>query len=266
MRRAFVALFLLLAFAGCFQSETLVRVRADGSGTIEQTFTMSKATIAQMRALSAEMGGGDDEFELMDLEKLEAQAALLGEGVRFVSAEPIADSDGEGYRAVYAFTDVTALRIAPGGPDLENESAGPPGPPITFDFEPGTGTLSIHQPQPPELDSVEAAQQEQYVEETLADSAAVAALSEQAAVLFEGMRLRMLVEPEGEIAETSATFREDAAVVLFDLDMGALLKHPERLVALQMAGAQSPSEMKELLADIPGLQVEPQETVTVVFE
>ena len=265
MRRLIAAFFLTTALAGCFQSETIVRVRADGSGTIEQVFTMSKATVAQMRAFSAEMGG--EPFTLMDVEKLEAQAAQMGEGVRFVTAEPISDAGGEGYRAVYAFTDVTALRLSTSGPDLGEDSAEPTGPPITFAFEPGSpATLTIRQPQTPEPDSTQIAQQEQHVEETLADSAATAMLHEQAAALFEGMHVRMIVEPQGEIAETSATFREDDAVVLFDLDMSALLEHPEQLVALQVAGTRSPTEMKELLSDIPGLQVEPQETVTVVFE
>lgn len=265
MRRPFLALLLLLPFTGCFETDTLIRVRADGSGTIEQTIRMSKQTLAQMRALASEMGDAET-FELMDVEKLEAQASRFGEGVRFVTAEPLADEHGEGYRAVYAFSDVTALRITSGSPDVDDGSASAEEP-VTFAFEPGRpATLTIRQPDVPLPDSAEAAAQDTAIAAVAADSTAMAALGEQAAAIFEGMRMRMAVEPQGSIQETAATFRDGNRIVLFDVDMGALLEHPEKLAALQVTGARTPAEMQALLADIPGLRIEPQRSVTVVFE
>lgn len=264
MRRYLLALLLLTPLAGCFETDTLVRVRADGSGTIEQTLRMSTEALAQMRAFAEDMGG-EEEFELMDVEKLRAQATDFGEGVRFVTAEPLADEEGEGYRAVYAFSDVTKLRLTSGDPGMEEGADDEE--PVTFAFVPGPpATLTIRQPdlQPP--DSAEAAQQDSSIAAIAADSTAMAELSTQAAALFEGMRLRMAVEPQGTIHETSATHRDGKRIVLFDVDMGALLEHPEKLAALQVTGARTPAEMQTLLADVPGLRIEPQRSVTVVFE
>ncbi len=265
MRRCLLALLLLLPFTGCFETDTLIRLRADGSGTIEQTIRMSKQTLAQMRALASEMGD-EDGFDLMDVEKLETLAAEFGEGVRFVTAEPLPAEHGEGYRAVYAFSDVTALRITSGSPDVDDDAASAEEP-ITFAFEPGhPATLTIRQPDVPLPDSAEAAAQDTAIAAVTADPAAMAALTEQAAAIFEGMRMRVTVEPQGAIQETAATFRDGNRVVLFDVDMGALLQHPEKLAALQVTGARTPAEMQALLADVPGLRIEPQRTVTVVFE
>ena len=38
-----------LAAAGCFQSTTLIRINADGSGTIEQTTIVTEAALQQLR-------------------------------------------------------------------------------------------------------------------------------------------------------------------------------------------------------------------------
>lgn len=265
MRRCLLALLVLLPFTGCFETDTLIRVRADGSGTLEQTIWMSKQTLAQMRALASEMGE-EDGFDLIDVEKLKTLAAEFGEGVRFVTAEPLADEHGEGYKAVYAFSDVTTLRITSGGPEVDDGSDDAEEP-VTFAFAPGRpATLTIRQPDVPLPDSAEAAAQDTAIAAVTADSTAMAALSEQASAIFEGMRMRMAVEPQGTIQETDATFRDGNRVVLFDVDMGALLEHPEKLAALQVTGAKTPAEMQALLADIPGLRIEPQRSVTVVFE
>lgn len=150
MRRCLLALALLAPLAGCFETDTLVRVRPDGSGTIEQTVRISHAALEQMRAFAEDVG----EFEVMDLEKLRAQAAAFGDGVRFVTAEPISDGGGEGYRAVYAFDDVAALRLRSGTPNTEPDDEEP----VTFSFEPGVpATLTVRQPDLPAPDSAEAA-------------------------------------------------------------------------------------------------------------
>ena len=262
MRRLLLALLLLTPLTGCFESDTLVRVRPDGSGTIEQTLRISHAALEQMRAF-AEDFGDEGEFEVMDLEKLRAQAADFGDGVRFVTAEPLSDDVGEGYRAVYAFDDVAALRLRSGTPNTEPEDEEP----VTFAFEPGApATLTIRQPAFTPPDSAEAAQQDTSIAALTSDPEAMAALREQAAAVFDGMKLRMAVEPQGAIDTTTATHRDGQRIVLFDVDMGALLEHPEKLAALRATGARTPTEMQALLADIPGLRIEPERTVTVVFE
>jgi hypothetical protein len=42
--------------AGCFNSTTVISVKPDGSGTIEQTTTMSPQALAQMQQMTGGMG------------------------------------------------------------------------------------------------------------------------------------------------------------------------------------------------------------------
>jgi len=49
------------AVSGCIQSSTLIKMKPDGSGTIEQTMTMNADAVAQFSALAAM---GDDKAAL----------------------------------------------------------------------------------------------------------------------------------------------------------------------------------------------------------
>ena len=65
---------------GCFQVDTVVRVKKDGSGTVEERMVMGGMFVAQMKMMSAQMGAmggeaaGAGEFSLLDEEKLRARA------------------------------------------------------------------------------------------------------------------------------------------------------------------------------------------------
>src|SRR5215207_8228339 len=87
--RAFRFLTVLLAtttLTACLNSTTLVKVKPDGSGTVEQT------TLVNMAALKGMMGansGGPASGPMMNKADLERTAARMGEGVTLVSMEPI---------------------------------------------------------------------------------------------------------------------------------------------------------------------------------
>ena len=68
-----------------------------------------------------EVGGKPMVLDAKDVEQAKAEAAKLGEGVTFVKAEPIDTKEAKGMRAIYAFKDVTKLKVSqkpssPGGP------------------------------------------------------------------------------------------------------------------------------------------------------
>ena len=83
--------------------------------------------------------------------------------------------------------------------------------------------------------------------------------------MLKGARQNIVVEVEGEIAETNAKFREGKRqVVLMDVPMDKLTANP---AAMKLMMSKSPDQQEKLskLA-IEGLKVEdPAKTVTIQF-
>src|SRR5689334_16253359 len=114
------ALLSTLSLTGCIQSVAVLHVNADGSGTLENQTLMTSAALAQVRQLTGALGGNSKPMDLFSEDQARAAAAQMGEGVTLVSSAPISSPDGEGRTAVYAFRDVTKLRVSqapqtPGG-------------------------------------------------------------------------------------------------------------------------------------------------------
>ena len=52
-----------LLCSACFQFSTVLTLKADGSGTIDQRLLFTQATVAQLRQLAALGGGGGNGFD-----------------------------------------------------------------------------------------------------------------------------------------------------------------------------------------------------------
>ena len=67
-----------VSLTACLNSTTLVKVKPDGSGTVEQT------TLMNVAALKGMMGGAAGQMNgpMMNREELERTATRMGEGVR----------------------------------------------------------------------------------------------------------------------------------------------------------------------------------------
>src|SRR5207247_824369 len=99
-----------LLCSACFQFSTVLTLKADGSGTIDQRLLFTQATVAQLRQLAA-LGGGGTDFDPVSEQQARDTAATMGPGVTYVSSTAINNSDGVGRDIKYAFTDITQLRI-----------------------------------------------------------------------------------------------------------------------------------------------------------
>jgi hypothetical protein len=277
--------------AGCMDVTTDVFVRKDGSGTITETAYFSPMLMQMTQEMAQGMGEGSEGLPLFDPESLEEKAPVMGEGVSFVSSEEIAHEDGrKGYRVVYAFQDVSRLRLR-GTPD---SPAGPPGmpapgmgvpgmtgtggapapaeeePPITFAFAPGsTPTLSVHLPRP-EPPAEEPGPDESGPGPGGSPPEADEMLNEEMLkMVFGGFRVLMRIQVEGTIKETNATYvNEDRnGVTLVRMDLGQLLEDPEQLARLQSVGQVTDMETaKQVLEDFPGIEFETETEVTLKFK
>src|SRR5262245_56284980 len=103
--------------SGCLTSVTTIKVKPDGSGTIEQSIAMKAEAAAQLTAMAAtfgdtaEKGKAAEPLELFSDKDMREAATKFGEGVTFVSSQPIKTNDMVGRVATYAFADITKVRV-----------------------------------------------------------------------------------------------------------------------------------------------------------
>lgn len=252
-----------LALAGCFQSTTILKVNGDGSGTIEETTIVTHAGMAQLKQI-APIGGDGQGFDMFTEQQARSMAAAIGPTVTYVSSEPLQTADGEGRGAVYAFPDITQVRInlrpqsgvivrAPGAPGDEA---------VTFAFAEaadGRDRLVIHVPPVP---AIPMAGQRRAPAPTAPDAAPSrqAPSAAQLAMLtnlLAGAKVRIAVEPGGTLLTTDSPYSDGKQVTLFAVDFDKMTD-PTALMRLQSA---RPDDRP----DIPGLQATFGRDITIDF-
>jgi hypothetical protein len=262
-----IALFLL---AGCFQVSTVVRVNPDGSGTVLETMLLSKKMIAQMNEMmqgfAGESGAKPEPIELFEPAKLKAQAAGMGKGVTYLSGVKSETAEYSGYTATYAFRDINSLRLGQKSGESSGAGGQAPSMPVLFHFRKGSpATLTIEQPREK---SPEKGVEEQ-AGKVDSPPAAKGAISDeeakQLAEMFLGMKMALAVEVNGTIVETNATHRDGGRITIIDFDLakfGSSLPQMEKLKRLKGSSA---ADAKELLKDFPGVKVDLNDRLKVVF-
>ena len=277
---------LALALAGavllpaCIKDETVIKLKPDGSGTIEKTTTMSKEMFKQLEEMTKGMGGGEGEEGApkakapFSEEEATADAAKMGEGVTFVSWEKVETETGVGQKAVYAFTDITKVTLdqdpknpqgdAPAGGGEEKKKE-----PIRFKFEAGdtskltvvfppqaakpegeAGTEGGTEATPPEGEQKEPDPQE----------------LEQMKMFFKDMKVSIIIEAGTEVVETNCLYVEGARVTLLEMDFGVLMDNMEKFKEMAKAKPKTMEETKELLKDVKGFKVTMEPEITIEFK
>ncbi len=264
-----VALFLL---AGCFQVSTVVRVNPDGSGTVVETMLLSKKMIAKMNEMMQGFAGeGGDKPESIDMfepAKLKAQAAGMGEGVTYLSGEKTETAEYSGYTATYAFKDINKLKLNQQSGESAGAAGGQKAPsmPVLFHFSKGSpATLTIEQPK--EKQPAKTAEAPEAGGE--APQAAKGPISDeeakQMAEMFMGMKMTLAVEVNGTIVETNATHRDGRRITIVDLDLAKFGSSLPQLEKLKQLKGSSAADAKELMKDFPGMKMDLNDRLKVVF-
>jgi hypothetical protein len=261
-----VLLALSLALMGCFESIVLLRVNKDGSGTIEETVVISDAFMELMKSFGGEESAGGEEEDAIDEQQLTDKAASMGEGVRYVSAEPVKTDRGSGYKAIYSFSDINDVRINqnPGEnvspPPMGGEEEGPVEEWLRFNFSGGrTATLEIVYPRDMDME------QEEEPAEGETDMDSNPEMMEMMRELYKDMHIGIAVEVDGEITETNASYVDGSTVTLMDIDFAKILEDEEKFRELMNANPKTVEEMKELVKDNPGIKVEIEESIRIRF-
>ena len=256
---------LAVCLSGCINSSTLVKVKPDGSGTIEQTLLVNaQALKGLMGGLGGQMkesgsGGGPSEAEF--------KRAADRMGVRLVSTTPLKENGFEGSKAIFAFDDITKIRL-----DQDPQMGGVSGPagggstkesPIHFTFakQGGSSVLTVM------FDEKKAAGA---TAELPSKSGSIESIDPQMMqmikTMFNGFKVAVDLEVEGKIVKTNADYVNGSRVTLLEIEMAGLFEDEAKLKELQskIGPGATISEIKPYLKDVKGVKIN-NPTVSIEF-
>ncbi len=251
-----------LPLVGCFESATVIKLKADGSGTIEQRLLLTDAATDQLKAFAILGGGSAAATDPTSEAQARSLAEAIGPGVTYVSSTPIKTPRGQGRDSVYAFTDITQLHVSeqprvPGGVSLgpQNQNGGQ----ITFALtrQPdGNALLRILIPRP---DGLPIAIPGPNGDVTAPSTQQI----EMVKALLAGARISVALEPDGTLVQTTSPFVDGNRVTLIDVDIDKIAADPNLTAKLQ--APKTADEAKEALKNVPGLKITLDPEITITF-
>jgi hypothetical protein len=265
--RLLVVLLAAVGLTACLDSTTLVKLKPDGSGTVEQTTLMNTA------ALKGLMGGagGQTSGPMMNKADLERTAKSMGEGVRLVSSEPIKTDGGfEGVKAIFAFDDINKIQVSQspgisGGTGAARSSEPTAEDPVRFKLTrgDGTSTLTINFVDRPGAGKTDNTPNPAPGEMPDLSNPMIMNMMK---TMFQGFKINIGLEVLGSIVKTNAEYVSGPRLTLLELDVAAILADEAKFKALQgkLGPDASLSEVKPYLKDIKGIKVDGP-SITVEF-
>ena len=255
-RRISLALLVVAcASAGCLRSATTIDLRPDGSGTILQETAMTAQALVMMKSFGDPTGKTSTEFFTEEA----ARKAAATMGVKFVSAEPYETADLKGYRARFAFDDITKVQVnldSSGSPFTESEKKDPLFN-FSFDRRPASSLLTIQMPEDkPGGFGLLAGGGGAIASSDKAEAAQAMAMMK---MMMKGMFIDVSLNVNGRILKSNAPYVEGSRVTLMQIDFDKVLADEAALRKLQGA-----SDAKSLQG-VPGLKVVSEPTVSIEF-
>lgn len=244
------AVMALTMFSGCLQVDSLITVKKDGSGTIQETISFGAQAYGMMK-MSQAQEGAEDPLADFDEESLKEQASKYGEGIEFVGVEKVEKDGGLVITATYKFDDITKVSYSPGTMmDTEEELAVEEEDKASFGFDDGVLTVTLPEPDSADLGFGD----EEASDEEMA----------MMAPMLAGMKMTARIEAEGGIAETNATYQDGDEVVLLSFIMDEILTNEGGISALKkIEGAEGREAIAKTVSEIKGLKMETKEKVTI---
>ena len=275
MRKIKVAVLALLASwaVGCISVDSVIKVKADGTGTIEQTTLINSSAMGMMSMMGGKDAAGAkapalDPAQLFSKDKLAAEAAKLGQGVSFVSSTPVTQGEMKGVKAVYAFTDFNALRVSTALPDMENDTTKVTGKgeklPMVLTRRPGSSLITLDMLG--EMAKADAKRTEVSKPEGMPDGMPKEMMA-MLAPMLKDMRVAVAVEPVGTLVRTNATHLQGQRVTLFDVAFGEVFSDPTGLEKLEKLGNNpSINDIRTTLKGLKGIRINEVEKLEIEFK
>lgn len=258
---------------GCIEMHTVIKLNKDGSGLIEENIFIGKAIIDMFKEFASAFADStqpQQEFNLFEEEKIKAKTSEFGEGVEFVSMETFKTDEKEGYKAIYKFKDVNKVKV---NQDPSNEV--PIGEPteaaekqkeeVLFKFTKGKPNR-IEFKFPDEVKKTVEAKTDESMNTEESNPEADSADIEQMIKFMKDMKAKIEIRVDGKIINTNATHVDGNTITLFDIDFGKLISDADKLDQFKKFNPDSFEEVKKLVKDIPGINVELNKEVFIEFE
>jgi hypothetical protein len=258
-----LALVVLLSAVstGCLQSGTLVKVKPDGSGTIEQSMLVNLQTL---KGLMAGMGGGQTKEStpgVMNDADFKRTAERMG--VKPVSLTPLKEGAFEGSKAIFAFDDITKIRVDQ-DPNLSGSATGrmnaapQSSSPIRFGLTKSGGntvlTITLDEKQ---ADAAAAKVGASASTKQATDAAMDPAMLAMVKTMFQGFKIAVDLQVEGKIVKTNADYVDGSRITLVEIDVAGLFEDEAKLKALQskFGPGMTLSEIRPHLKDVKGVKI-----------
>jgi hypothetical protein len=256
--RLFGLLLATVSLTACLNSTTIVKVKPDGSGTVEQVTLVNTAALKGMMPGAAKQDAGP----VINKADLERTAARMGKGVRLLSAEKATGEAGfEGTRAIFAFDDINEIQISQ-DPNLSGSTSGrlssepTADDPVKFKLTRGAGssTLTINFIDKPTSGTATANPAGAGDMPDITNPMVMNMLK----TMFQGFKINIGLEVEGSIIKTNAEYVSGPRITLLEMDMASLLADEAKLKALQskIGPNVSLTEVKPYLKDIKGIKID----------
>jgi hypothetical protein len=272
--RSLVRLVVVLACAamtsGCITALTSIKLRPDGSGTIDQTLSMSAAAAAQFAAMAegfsesagAKKGEAPDFFSEKEMKEA---ATKFGEGVVFVSSKPIKTADRVGRVATYQFADITKLRIEqrPQTGDMPGVKTEGAKEDVLFRFakQPsGISRLTVVFPEAKLDEARKKATTGAEGEKKTLEPGQIEMMKK----IFDGLKVAIDIDVLGTIVKTNSPYVQGSKVTLLEMDFAELMTNDA--VLGKLANPESIEEAKQMLKGVKGVKVNLDREVSVEFK
>ncbi len=301
MKRFFynaLSMLMVIFISGCIQDNIVIHIKPDGSGTIEETSLLSNSMIDIIESVAGGMAGsvnqkgdqdnkdaakGDskkEEKKIRDdittklVKDAENRAETFGAKVKFISAKPVKTDTGSGYTAVYAFQDISLVKVNQNPSDkvdlqgAEKGDSSAKEESLLFKFIKGSPSkLFITFPAKKDAAGDKSSAPDSAKDiEGKSNKESDAQSMEMAMKLFQDMKLKISLQFEGTIVNTNATFRDGSTVTLMEMDFGKIMNNATLFKQLTAAKPQSIEETKALVKSIEGLKIETNNPVTIEFK
>ena len=251
MRSARLALVpAVLLTAACFQGQRVVKINADGSGSVVDTVKFGEQAKGMMAAMEEMDKSTPAEKKTKKETKFKEKATAMG--LTFVSFETTPEG---AQRTTYSFKDVQTIKIGT-TPTMENEKDEKTEDPLTFKFTKSGGNSLLTVVHPKGKGDAEAkAKKEAPKPEEIQQALAMMK------GMMAGLKMSFQVVPSGKLVKTSSPYVAGNTVTLIEMDFDQLDEASlKKLASADQSGPPSP----ELLKSLKGVKATEGE-VTIEF-
>ena len=256
--------------AGCIESKTVYSVKKDGSGTVLIEDYLTPQMTGMMDSMAQQMNaaaGGNANADVaapkqsnMFQAQIDGRCQQIGGDLKLISQQTVTNATGwKGYRAVFAFKNIAALKVP--GSNMDAEPSDPSEkketqPAYSFQFTPGAKPTLKIVPSPKSKNAAPAKEE---------DPMAAQMAATMMGSMLKGARNTIIVEVEGDISNTNAKYvNGKRQVVLIDVPIDKLATNPD---AMKIITTKSPDQQEKLSKlTLPGVQVEdPTKTISITY-